>query len=42
VTATAPMQLLVLDPGHLHRLMAEAPHLAARVRGAMRDRLATV
>jgi len=42
VTATGPMQLLVLEPGHLHRLMAEAPDLAARVRGAMRSRLATV
>jgi CRP-like cAMP-binding protein len=30
VTATGPMQLLVLEPGHLHRLMAEAPDLAAR------------
>ena len=42
VTATAPMRLLVLEPRHLNRLMTEAPALAARVRDAMRSRLATV
>ena len=42
VTATSPMRLLVLEPSHLNRLMTEAPLLAARVREAMRTRLATV
>jgi aromatic-L-amino-acid/L-tryptophan decarboxylase len=42
VTATSPMRLLVLEPSHLNRLMTEAPPLAARVREAMRTRLATV
>jgi aromatic-L-amino-acid/L-tryptophan decarboxylase len=42
VIATAPMQLLVLEPSHLHQLMAEAPDFAAHVRGTMRARLATV
>jgi hypothetical protein len=42
VTATAPMRLLVLEPSHLNRLMIEAPPVAARVREAMRTRLATV
>jgi CRP-like cAMP-binding protein len=41
VTATSPMRLL-LEPSHLNRLMTEAPPLAARVREAMRTRLATV
>jgi hypothetical protein len=36
------MQLLVLEPSHLHQLMAEAPDFAAHVRGTMRARLATV
>jgi hypothetical protein len=36
------MRLLVLERRHLNRLMIEAPALAARVRDAMRSRLATV
>ena len=42
VTATTPMRLLVLEPRHLNRLMTESPAVAARVREAMRTRLATV
>jgi glutamate/tyrosine decarboxylase-like PLP-dependent enzyme len=42
VTAATPMELLVLSPCHLEQLMAEAPGLAERIRGAKRARLATV
>ncbi|MEA2422313.1 MAG: aromatic-L-amino-acid/L-tryptophan decarboxylase [Thermoleophilaceae bacterium] len=38
VTATRPLRLLVLDPAHLNRLMAEAPSVAERIQGAVRAR----
>jgi aromatic-L-amino-acid/L-tryptophan decarboxylase len=42
VTAATPMELLVLAPGHLQQLMADAPALAERIRGAKRARMATL
>jgi glutamate/tyrosine decarboxylase-like PLP-dependent enzyme len=38
VTALEPLRLLVLDPAHLNRLMAEAPGVAERVHSAVRAR----
>ena len=40
VTAAEPRRLLVLAPGHLGQLMAEAPAVDEIVRSAVRDRLA--
>jgi aromatic-L-amino-acid decarboxylase len=41
VTATQPLRLLVLDPAHLNRLMAEAPSVAELVHSAVRARSVT-
>jgi hypothetical protein len=40
VTALAPLRLLVLAPGHLGQLMADAPAIDKLVRSVLRDRLA--
>jgi CRP/FNR family cyclic AMP-dependent transcriptional regulator len=40
VTATEPLRLLVLTPGHFGRLMADVPAIDAIVRRAVRERLA--
>jgi CRP-like cAMP-binding protein len=40
VTAVEPLRLLVLAPGHLGQLMADAPAIDKIVRGVLRARLA--